>query len=754
VLCAGLSAAALAFAVLAMNAPAAIVRLGPLLPSVRRGPDYQILVGAAARGRHVAGKPTNATAVDLSAAGGISLAQYRVVSRLPGVAVAAPLTMIGYVPVKVTFPVTVPTAPITALPKLVAVTALYRGNSGPGAVTGGDPGSTYLTADPLSFTTGHSAPGPGNVAVPAADIRAMLCPGQTSKLRQQVVYVAVQPQTHCASTRTSPGSNAGRGAPRSGVSVSVGWTFLLPLVAVDPAAEARLLHLDNAVTRGRYLPATTGAQPGPVPMIVASSIDDNDEARLSVTTLPAGLTIGTATVTAAASYSVLVSHIGAAAVPVPAYWTTSAVSFGRSAGAGSLTRHVARAPGPGGASSPETALAAIGVFNPAKVTSPRATPSPPGAARLISQNANPAGYPSSAGTLVMPLQDIGAFTAPGAYTDTNTGKPIGSIRVRVAGVTDNDPLSLARVRAVAQEIARATGLRVDIMVAATSAVAIGLDPGRLELAMLVLPLGVAFFANGVNATLSGRRRDLLTLRALGWRRRQLRQQLLAEFALIALGGWILATTIALAIRAASPAPPTSWWPLLGSAAALAATVAAICWQVRSATAEPPRRPPKRSAIGVLVIALGCAALGQELAVRWVFHGVLVGTVLGRAVVWQSDPALLAAALTIVALTTLAVADVHWLHAGRRALEIRTLHAIGWRAESVVRLIVLDAVLVGALGGLTACAADLAGSLAVTHRVPAGVILVAASVAGLGVVISLVALGLAALARPGQRDGVG
>jgi putative ABC transport system permease protein len=138
----------------------------------------------------------------------------------------------------------------------------------------------------------------------------------------------------------------------------------------------------------------------------------------------------------------------------------------------------------------------------------------------------------------------------------------------------------------------------------------------------------------------------------------------------------------------------------------------------------------------------------------VFHGVLVGMVLGRAVVWQSDPALLAAALTIAALTTLAVADVHWLHAGRRALELRTLHAIGWRAESVVRLIVLDAVLVGALGGLAGCAADLAGSLAVTHRVPAGVILVAASVAGLGVVISLVALGLAALARPGQRDGVG
>jgi hypothetical protein len=42
-------------------------------------------------------------------------------------------------------------------------------------------------------------------------------------------------------------------------------------------------------------------------------------------------------------------------------------------------------------------------------------------------------------------------------------------------------------------------------------------------------------------------------------------------------------------------------------------------------------------------------------------------------------------------------------------------------------------------------------LAVTHRVSAGVALVAAAVAGLGVVMSLVALGLAAVARPRLRD---
>jgi len=152
-----------------------------------------------------------------------------------------------------------------------------------------------------------------------------------------------------------------------------------------------------------------------------------------------------------------------------------------------------------------------------------------------------------------------------------------------------------------------------------------------------------------------------------------------------------------------------------------------------------------------MLALGGAAVGQELAARWIFHGMIVGSVLGRAVVWQSGPADLAAAVIILAVTTLAVADMHWLNTGKRALELRTLHAIGWPARNVVRLVLADAVVVGALGGLAGGTVDLAGALAITQRVSAGMLLVAASVFGLGVIISLVALGLAALARPVLRD---
>jgi putative ABC transport system permease protein len=534
-MCAGLGAVALAFALLAMNAPAPIARVGDSLPATHQSLDYDILVAPAEHGFGPDGSPPTAGPVDLSAmTGGISLAQYAIIRRLAGVEVAAPMAMIGYIPVKVTFAVTVPTSAITTLPKLFTLMAVLRGNGGVNAVTKRAAPGTYLTADPLFFNSGASVQGPGEVADSAVGIRALACPSQTWQPALPVIYVVAARRTECPSTRATRGSHASRGAGPSAVSVPVGWTFLLPLIAVDPAAEARLVHLDKAVSRGKYLPAATTAPLAPVPMIVASSIYDDDEVQLTAT-LAAGQPAGSATVTAAAAYSLLVSHIGAAALTVPVFWTASAIASGQSAGAGSLTRHAARVSDSRAASSSGAALAAIGVFNPDAVATSQATPSPYRAARPIGPTVNSAGYPSSA-VLVMPLQDIGAFTAPAAYADTGRGKPIGSIRVVVAGATGDGPLSTARVRAVAQEIARATGLHVDVSDATRSTVAIGLDPLRLELSVLVLPLGLAFFANGVGATLRGRRRDLLTLRALGWRRRHLTQQLLQEFGLIAVGG--------------------------------------------------------------------------------------------------------------------------------------------------------------------------------------------------------------------------
>ncbi len=69
----------------------------------------------------------------------------------------------------------------------------------------------------------------------------------------------------------------------SDLSIRLSWTFELPLVAVDPAAEAQLHEdLDSAVASGSYLPATATAPSQPVPMLMAGSIASDETAQVTV----------------------------------------------------------------------------------------------------------------------------------------------------------------------------------------------------------------------------------------------------------------------------------------------------------------------------------------------------------------------------------------------------------------------------------------------------------------------------------------
>ncbi len=139
----------------------------------------------------------------------------------------------------------------------------------------------------------------------------------------------------------------------------------------------------------------------------------------------------------------------------------------------SLTEHAALA---GSAT-----VQAVSVFDPAKVAGAPDTPSPyqpellTGAdpqsrqllgGRPLAADGDPGAYPGSAASLIMPLADIGAFTR--GYAGAKDAAPIGVIRVRVAGAAGDAAASQERVRAVAQEIVRATGLHVQAVLGATS----------------------------------------------------------------------------------------------------------------------------------------------------------------------------------------------------------------------------------------------------------------------------------------------
>ena len=302
----------------------------------------------------------------------------------------------------------------------------------------------------------------------------------------------------------------------------------------------------------------------------------------------------------------------------------------------------------------------------------------------------------------------------------------------------------------------------------------------MALSLLVLPVGSAVVAGGVTAKLRGRRRELRTLRALGWGRSEIRHLLLQEFALIAIAGSLAAVLAAYLFEVTLGRSSPSGWELLAMPAAVVMTMAAAWWPVRRATgeAEPMamarsrvpaawtrrrpwmlgqtmsnlRRAPLRTALTVLVIAVSSGALGQELAVRWAFGGTLVGSRLGHAVSWQYDPTDTSVVITILVMTIVTVASLDWLCAGQRALEQRTLQAIGWSAYRVARLAVCEAASRGLAGGIAAIVIDVAASLAVAHRVPAGMLAATAAVACISVLLSLVGAGLSAAWRH-RRIGV-
>jgi putative ABC transport system permease protein len=813
-----------------MNASAITVQISGRLPAASPRRAYDILVRVPSRVTEQADAGSLARPTDLAElSGGITLAEYDTIRRLPGVQVAAPMTLVGYVPLTVVIPVAVPADALTSVPALFTVTAERLSDDGLTTVTQRDVGTTYVSADQPAPPICSSA--------------------------QRVDSSAGRGLATCWSASAGLLLQTWTGPRPTAISVPLAWTFLLPLVAVDPLAEAKLLHLDRAVVQGRYLPSTP-TRSGPVPMIMASSIADDAQDDISLAQLPRsaalsyggsltaeqvstllaaapGRTVATAIVTASRAYADLLDYLrGSTAVRVPAYWTSSPAHYvvgadgaltprpvGSDGGFRALTLHAAL-PHVGTHEYDPTShagavLRAVGVFDPARIASSAATPSPYRGEKLSAADAqtlrllgggtlgpdgNPAGYPSPGATLVMPLQDIGAFTAAAAYSGTDAAAPIGSIRVRVAGVTGDDAMSRERVSMVAQEIVRATGLRVDVTLAASAttrtidlatgggrptlrlhevwyrsdtstAVSSSVDPRSIVLSAGVLLIGSAFVASGVMATLRHRRREVATLRALGWRRRRLAWRLGREFVLIAAAAGIVSTLAAYTLEALVSGRLPTAWALLSMPTAAGMTLAAAWWQLRRATgdafgfaetrtARPTRsanprgsgtarltgsrrRAPWRSGLALAVTVVACAAFGLELAVQWIFGGVIVGSWLGYAVSWQLDTADLIAVIVILALATITMTDIGWRNGAERSAELRTLRAIGWPAYGVARLAASEALVLGLVGGAIASALDVAVILAIVQQPPPRLALAAMAAIGLGGTMSLVTVTLSA-----------
>jgi FtsX-like permease family len=778
---------AIAVLVVGTSAPASVQLTGGM-QGTGAARSYDIVVSTPGSGGGGTGGWTEKPAALDGLPGGITLGQYDAIRKLPGVEVAAPLTFVGYVPFTVSAPMTIPAQVRAAKPTGVTLTVRLRSDNGLSTVTWDD---------------------------------------------VTVAYPTVKPST---------------------LSVKLSWTFQLPLVAVDPAAEARLLNLSGAVTSGSYLPEAAAPGTGPVPMLMAGSIADDEAAQVTIDAPgPTSSDAATATLTTTSAYQQLVGEVTSTPGTISGYWTAGRVTYAPAAGgvltpqpvstdlAGAwngaylwagqpaqasaldvpfrtLTEHAALA---GGAT-----VRAVGVFDPTKVDSAPATPSPYSPELLtgadersrqlldwqpLAPDGDPAGYARSAASLVVPLADIGAFTSgySGAASAglANTG-PIGVIRVRVAGAAGDTAASEAKISAVAQEIVRATGLRVQPVLGTTvttrevalpaglhgrppllvdevwyrsdvrTTVWTGLGVDSIVLIELQLLAGEVGIGWGTWRLLRSRRRELATLRALGWRGSQLAGRLLAEFAPAAVIALAAAALAGYAIEAVLAGRLEWAWLLLCVPAVIAASVprewyTPLAARVTGLAGGPrgdwprqrERRPSSRSArpgragspaflirrrlrlragprrlLRTLLIAGASVALSLQVAARWAFAGAVTSwtqrPVTGLGTVVDG-----VAVLIVAAMATFTVADLDWVALRERAVEVRTLRAIGWSGPGLARLTSRNAVWPGLSGGLIAGGADLLIGLPAAGAAPPRLIALVALEAASGIALSLIANGL-------------
>jgi putative ABC transport system permease protein len=415
-------------------------------------------------------------------------------------------------------------------------------------------------------------------------------------------------------------------------------------------------------------------------------------------------------------------------------------------------------------------------------------------------NENLGGYVSQPVNLITTLAALPALENPNHYGgNLNTADPISVIRVRVAGVTGPNSVSLERIREVAQQIALRTGLDVDIVAGASPtpttvdlpagrfgqpplsltedwvkkgvAVAIlsAVDRESVVLFLLILIVCALFVANSAAAAVRARRQELGMLAALGWTRPRLFVTVLGEVALVGLVAGLLGAVAALPSAAAIGLHASVGRAALAIPVALAVAVVAglvPAWLAGSAQpvasvrpsvrgprrARSPRgvfgmaaanvmRTPGRALVAVVSLATGITALTVLLAVSFAFHGVVVGSLLGNAVALQTRGVDYVAVAATIALGVLAVADIIILNVRERAPELSTVRALGWRERTLARLVMTEGTLVGLVGSLLGATIGLVAASNLAGALP-GVLYV---IAGLEVLGGVLVTATAALA---------
>lgn len=366
--------------------------------------------------------------------------------------------------------------------------------------------------------------------------------------------------------------------------------------------------------------------------------------------------------------------------------------------------------------------------------------------------------------------------------------PISVIRIRVKGVRGPDGLSQARIKAVALAIRDATGLDVDITSGSSPRTLLvelpagkfgrpalkleegwikkgvsvaflrAVDKKSLALFALILVICAFFVANGTFAAVRTRRSEIGTLLCLGWPQRAIFTAVLGELALLGVIAGVLGSVLATGAVAAFGLEMPVARALLVFPIAVGLAILAGVWPARAAARGLPldavrpviagkverrrvrslpgmaaanlRRLPARSLVGALGLLVGVGTLALLLGINRAFKGTLVDTLLGQEILFRIKGVDFLAVAVTIALAGLSIADVLFLNLRERAAELVTLRTVGWTDGHLRRLIALEGLALGLVGGLAgAVLAFLVGALAL--GVPAAPLALSALLALVG-----------------------
>lgn len=467
------------------------------------------------------------------------------------------------------------------------------------------------------------------------------------------------------------------------------------------------------------------------------------------------------------------------------------------------------------------ALTVVGSFDPRKIKgfanlskvpletyeAPRLVPADAKSQNTLGGNPllpdlNPAGYLQQPPLMLTTLKGLSAFTNPLAFTNVDSSAPISVIRVRVAAVTGADAASRERVRLVAEQIQRKTGLKVDITIGSSPApqtvllppstvgspplavkenwikkgvatqIVNAVNTKSVALFILVLSACALVIGNAAGASVRARRVELGVLACVGWRPSLLLRSVLREMLFVGSVGAVAGAALSLPIGATLGNPVGPLRVVLAIPAAIAVSLlAGIAPAVRAAATSPAQavrpattplarrirlrgvmsvawlavlRRPARSVAVVFTLALGAGTFTGLLVIESAFQNEVVGTLLGNAVAVQVGTPDVVAAATVSVLGLIAVTDLLFLDLREQSPFYASLKAAGWRPSALIKLVIGQAAILGVAGSILGSAA----ALCILRQF--GTISVEALGAAVPVILAAVLLTVMAAAFPARK----